>query len=76
MEIEAAADIVLMLHSEGPDSPRAGEVDVIVAKNRQGPLCTITMAMQGHYGRIVSMAPEDCPPDRDWTPSSVIGEPA
>jgi replicative DNA helicase len=72
-EIEAAADIVLLLHREDAyeiESARAGEADVIVAKNRQGPRCTITMSFQGHYGRIADMARED--EDR-WQPSSVIG---
>ena len=39
------------------DSPRAGEADLIVAKNRQGPTTTITVAFQGHYSRFVDMAP-------------------
>lgn len=72
-EIEAAADIVLLLHREDAyeiESARAGEADVIVAKNRQGPRCTITMSFQGHYGRIADMARED--QDR-WSPSSVVG---
>lgn len=57
---EADADVVLLLHREDAydrESPRAGEIDVIVAKNRQGPQCTVTLAFQGHYGRAVDMAP-------------------
>jgi replicative DNA helicase len=72
-EIEAAADIVLLLHREDAyemESPRAGEADIIVAKNRQGPRCTVTVQFQGHYGRIVSMTREDYEPDEDWSPSS------
>lgn len=64
-EVEAAADIVLLLHREDAyerESARAGEIDIIIAKNRQGPLCTVTLTFQGHYGRIVSMSP-------DWSPS-------
>ena len=76
-EIEAAADIVLLLHREDAyemESPRAGEVDLIVAKNRQGPRCTITAQFQGHYGRIVSMTREDYESAAgDWSPSSVVG---
>ena len=64
-EIEAAADIVMLLHREDAyerESPRAGEIDLIIAKNRQGPLCTVTLTFQGHYGRIVSMS-------QGWSPS-------
>jgi replicative DNA helicase len=73
-EIEAAADIILLLHREDAyesESPRAGEVDIILAKNRQGPKCVITAAFQGHYGRMASMAKEDA--GEPWTASSVIG---
>ena len=58
-EIEQSADIVILLHREDyyeRESPRAGEIDLIVRKNRQGPQCTVTLAFQGHYGRIVSMS--------------------
>ncbi|MGA0945273.1 MAG: DnaB-like helicase C-terminal domain-containing protein, partial [Candidatus Nanopelagicales bacterium] len=37
-------------------SPRAGEADFIVAKHRNGPTSTITVAFQGHYSRFVDMA--------------------
>ena len=73
-EIEQSADIVLLLHREDAydrESPRAGEIDVIIGKNRQGPLCTITMCFQGHFGRIVDMSREDVP-DGEWSPSSAI----
>ncbi|NTW41601.1 MAG: hypothetical protein HGA44_17270, partial [Cellulomonadaceae bacterium] len=35
--------------------PRAGEADLIVAKHRNGPTDTITVAFQGHYSRFVDM---------------------
>ena len=38
------------------ESPRAGEADFIVAKHRNGPTATITVAFQGHYSRFVDMA--------------------
>ena len=73
-QLEADADIVLLLHREDyyeRESPRAGEVDVIVAKNRQGPQTTVTLAFQGHYSRMVSMAPDDqVPPDAAWSSAS------
>lgn len=76
-EIEAAADIVLLLHREDAyemESPRAGEADIIVAKNRQGARCTITVAFQGHYGRMVGMTRDDVNlSESEWSPSAVIG---
>jgi replicative DNA helicase len=57
--IEQDADIVILLHRPDAyekDSPRAGEADLIVAKHRNGPTCTITTAFQGHYSRFVDMA--------------------
>lgn len=32
------------------------EADLIVAKHRNGPTATITVAFQGHYSRFVDMA--------------------
>ena len=67
-EIENAANVVILMHRDDlyeRESPRAGEIDFIVAKNRNGPTCTVTAAFQGHYARIVDMAP-------DWTPSSAV----
>lgn len=57
--IEADADMVLLLHR--PDmydreSPRTGEADLILAKNRNGPTGVVTVAFQGHYSRFVDMA--------------------
>jgi replicative DNA helicase len=57
--IEQDADMVILLHREDAyekESPRAGEADLIVAKNRSGPLATITAASQLHYSRFVDMA--------------------
>lgn len=58
--IEQDADMVVLLHREAAyekDSPRAGEADLIVAKHRNGPTDTITVAFQGHYSRFADMAP-------------------
>lgn len=59
--IEADADMVLLLHREDiidKESPRAGELDVIVDKNRSGPTGVATLAYQGHYARAGGMAQE------------------
>lgn len=55
----AAADIVILIHREDHyerESPRAGEADLIIAKSRNSPLATITVAFQAHYARFVDMA--------------------
>jgi len=57
--LEQDADMVVLLHREDyyeKESPRAGEADFIVAKHRNGPTATVTVAFQGHYSRFVDMA--------------------
>jgi replicative DNA helicase len=57
--IEQDADMVILLHREDAyekESPRAGEADFIVAKHRNGPTGTVTVAFQGHYSRFMDMA--------------------
>jgi replicative DNA helicase len=57
--LEQDADIVILLHREDlydKESPRAGEADLIVAKHRNGPTDTITVASQLHYSRFVDLA--------------------
>ena len=57
--IEQDADVVILLHREDyydKESPRAGEADFIVAKHRNGPTDTVTVAAQLHLSRFVDMA--------------------
>ncbi|MEU0078600.1 replicative DNA helicase [Micromonospora tulbaghiae] len=57
--IEQDADVVILLHRDDyydKDSPRRGEADVMVAKHRNGPTDTITVAAQLHLSRFVDMA--------------------
>lgn len=58
--IEANANTVILLHREDAyekESPRAGEMDLVIAKNRQGTSnVSITVAFQGHFARAVDMA--------------------
>jgi replicative DNA helicase len=59
--VEQDSDAVVLLYREdayAPQSPRAGEIDLIVAKHRNGPTGTITAAFQGHYSRVADMAPD------------------
>ncbi|MGI5414268.1 replicative DNA helicase [Actinomadura luteofluorescens] len=68
--VEQDSDIVIMLNREDvydPESPRAGELDMYVEKNRNGPRGMATLAFQGHYSRIDDMAPRDT-----WTPHGVV----
>ncbi|MEV7847768.1 DnaB-like helicase C-terminal domain-containing protein [Streptomyces cyaneofuscatus] len=56
--LENFADVVILLHREDAyerASPRAGEADFIVAKNRNGPTFVTTTAFQGHYARFVDL---------------------
>ncbi|MGO4783566.1 replicative DNA helicase [Cryobacterium sp. W22_MBD10_FK3] len=58
--LEQDADMVILLHRESAyekDNPRAGEADLIVAKHRNGPTRTVTVAFHGHYSRFADMVP-------------------
>src|SRR5690625_1343362 len=52
--LEQDADVVMLLHREDAydKDSRPGEADIIVAKHRNGPTDTITVAFQGHYSRF------------------------
>ena len=56
--LEQDADMVILLHRENSyekDNPRAGEADFILAKQRNGPIGTVTVSFQGHYSRFQDM---------------------
>lgn len=58
--LEQDADMVILLHRESAyekESSRPGEADLIIAKHRNGPTGTITVAFQGANSRFVDMAP-------------------
>jgi replicative DNA helicase len=57
--IEQDADMVILLHRPDAferDDPRGGEADLILAKHRNGPTKTITVAHQLHLSRFANMA--------------------
>jgi replicative DNA helicase len=57
--LEQDADIVMLIHRPDAwerDDPRAGEADLILAKHRNGPTTTVTVAHQLHYSRFFDMA--------------------
>lgn len=60
--IEQDSNVIVLMHRElaedGTDTgPRAGEIDLIIAKNRNGASGRIVpLSFQGHYARLRSMA--------------------
>jgi replicative DNA helicase len=57
--IEQDSDMVILLHRPDAferDDPRGGEADLIIAKHRNGPTKTITVAHQLHLSRFTNMA--------------------
>jgi replicative DNA helicase len=57
--IEQDSDLVILLHRPDAlerDDPRAGEADLIIAKHRNGPTKTVTVAHQLHLSRFANMA--------------------
>lgn len=58
--VEQDADVIILLYREDThdkNSPRSGEADLIIGKNRNGPTSDVTVAFQGHYSRFVDIAP-------------------
>lgn len=57
--LEQDADVVVLLHRPDqaePECSRAGEIDLIVAKQRNGPTQTVTLVHQLHYSRLADAA--------------------
>ncbi|MEV7282913.1 DnaB-like helicase C-terminal domain-containing protein [Streptomyces sp. NPDC093111] len=57
--IKNDASVVLKVErpdADEPESPRAGEVDLVIEKNRFGPTARVTVAAQLHYSRFIDMA--------------------
>lgn len=61
--LEQDADMVMLLHREDAydRESRPGEADFIIAKHRNGPTDTITVAFQGHFARFTDMAADMAP---------------
>jgi replicative DNA helicase len=56
--IEQDSDVVLLVHRPDlyePETERAGEADLILAKHRNGPTATCAVAFQGRYSRFADM---------------------
>jgi replicative DNA helicase len=57
--LEDTADLIIFIYRDelyDPESPRKGEADLIIAKQRQGPTDTVTLTFQGQYSRFAPMA--------------------
>jgi replicative DNA helicase len=57
--LEQDSDLVILLHRPDAferDDPRGGEADLIIAKHRNGPTRTVTVAHQLHLSRFTNMA--------------------
>src|SRR5581483_5390178 len=69
--IEQDSDVVLLVHRPDlyePETERAGEADLIIAKHRNGPTATVAVAFQGRYSRFAdmpSLSPAARRPDDD-----------
>jgi replicative DNA helicase len=64
--VEQDSDVVVLVHRPDfyePEGPRAGEADLIIAKNRAGQTGTATVANQLHYSRFVDIA---------WSPTRSV----
>ena len=58
--LEQDADVVILLHRPDigqKDHIRAGEADIILAKQRNGPTDTVEVMLQGQYSRFVNKNP-------------------
>ncbi len=59
--IEQDADLVVFIYRDevyNPQSPDRGTAEILIAKQRNGPLGTVKTAFLGHFTRFDNLAPE------------------
>jgi replicative DNA helicase len=59
--IEQDADLIIFLYRDevyNPETPEAGIAEVILGKQRNGPIGTVRLTFQGEFTRFDDLAPE------------------
>ena len=69
--IEQDADLILFVYRDevyNPDSPDKGTAEIIIGKQRNGPIGTVRLAFLGEYNRFENLAPGWMPEPQESKP--------
>lgn len=67
--LEQDADLILFVYRDevyNPESPDKGTAELIIGKQRNGPLSTIKLRFEGEFTRFSSAAPDYREPEPEW----------